>query len=97
MQKLVEQLFWLDPSDPHRMALVMQVASRPLAHSHAAASGNDLPEDVDQKLVWAKAVHRAAAEGISRRAGARCRAPRKPHSAGLKAAAARLCPSAAIS
>ena len=31
MPKLLEQPFWLDPSDPHRMAAVMQVSSRPLA------------------------------------------------------------------
>ena len=30
MQKLLDQPFWLDPSDPHRMAAVMQAASRPL-------------------------------------------------------------------
>ena len=29
MPKLLEQPFWLDPSDPHRMAAVMQVSSRP--------------------------------------------------------------------
>ena len=29
MQKLLDQPFWLDPSDPHRMAAVMQVSSRP--------------------------------------------------------------------
>ena len=29
MPKLLEQPFWLDPSDPHRMAAVMQIASRP--------------------------------------------------------------------
>ena len=28
MPKLLEQPFWLDPSDPHRMAAVMQVSSR---------------------------------------------------------------------
>ena len=40
MPKLLDQPFWLDPSDPHRMAAVMQVASRPLAHNYAAASGD---------------------------------------------------------
>ena len=37
---LLDQPFWLDPSDPHRMAAVMQVKSRPLAHNYAAASGD---------------------------------------------------------
>jgi multiple sugar transport system substrate-binding protein len=35
MSKLLEQPFWLDTSDPHRMASVMQVSSRSLAHGYA--------------------------------------------------------------
>ena len=31
--------FWLDPSDPHRMAAVMQVASRPMQYDHTQAFG----------------------------------------------------------
>ena len=65
MSKLLDQPFWLDPSDPHRMASVMQVSSRPLAHNYAAASGNWRHELVKQEYVWAKAIHRVAAEGIS--------------------------------
>jgi multiple sugar transport system substrate-binding protein len=37
MSKLLDQPFWLDPGDPHRMASVMQVSSRPLALHYAAA------------------------------------------------------------
>jgi multiple sugar transport system substrate-binding protein len=65
MPKLLDQPFWLDPSDRHHMAAVMQLASRPTAHSYAAASGNWRHQIVDQEAVWAKAVHRVAAEGIS--------------------------------
>jgi multiple sugar transport system substrate-binding protein len=65
MSKLLEQPFWLDTSDSHRMASVMQLASRPMAHSYAVASGNWRQQLVDQEAVWAKAVHRVAAEGIS--------------------------------
>ncbi len=65
MQKLLDQPFWLDPGDPHRMASVMQVASRPLAHNYAAASGKWRHDMVEQEHVWAKAVHRVAADGIS--------------------------------
>jgi multiple sugar transport system substrate-binding protein len=65
MQKLLDQPFWLDPSDPHRMASVMQVASRPLAHNYAAASGKWRHELVEQEYVWAKAIHRVAADGIT--------------------------------
>jgi multiple sugar transport system substrate-binding protein len=62
---LLDQPFWLDPSDRHHMAAVMQVASRPLAHDYTAASG-DLGHDlVYNERVWAKAVHRIAVEGIS--------------------------------
>jgi multiple sugar transport system substrate-binding protein len=65
MAKLVDQPFWLDPSDRHRMAAAIQVTSRPLLHNYAAASGNWRHERVDAEFVWAKAVHRVAAEGIS--------------------------------
>jgi multiple sugar transport system substrate-binding protein len=47
--KLLEQPFWLDASDPHRMAAVMQVASRPLVHNYAVASGNWRHEIVEQE------------------------------------------------
>jgi multiple sugar transport system substrate-binding protein len=62
---LIEQPFWLNPSDPHRMASVMQLASRPLAHNYAADSGNWRHALAQQEYVWAKAIHRVAAEGIS--------------------------------
>ena len=65
MPKLLDQPFWLDPSDPHRMASVMQVASRPLAHNYAAVSGDWRHGLVKQEHVWAKAINRVAAEGIS--------------------------------
>ena len=65
MSTLIDQPFWLDPSDPHRMASVMQISSRPLAHNYAATSGNWRHQLVDQENVWAKAIHRVAAEGVS--------------------------------
>jgi multiple sugar transport system substrate-binding protein len=65
MPKLLEQPFWLDPNDPHRMAAVMQAASRPLAHDYATASGDWRHDLVWQEQVWPKAVHRVGAEGIS--------------------------------
>ena len=61
MPGLLQQPFWLDPSDPHRMAAVMQAASRPPGYSNT-----DLRHDqVFNERVWAKAVHRVAAEGIT--------------------------------
>ena len=32
--------FWLDPSDPHHMAAVMQIASRPMQYNYATVSGD---------------------------------------------------------
>ena len=61
---LLDAPFWLDPSDRHRMAAAMQVASRPLAHDYAAAWATGA-------TIWfgkqnlAEAIHRVAAEGIS--------------------------------
>jgi multiple sugar transport system substrate-binding protein len=65
MSKLLQQPFWLDPSDPHHMASVMQISSRPLAHNYAVVSGNWRHQLVKQERIWAKAIHRVAAEGIS--------------------------------
>jgi multiple sugar transport system substrate-binding protein len=65
MQKLLDQPFWLDPSDPHRMAAVMQVSSRPMAEDFAHASGNWRHGRVRQEFTWGKAVHRVATDGIS--------------------------------
>ena len=67
MPKLLDAPFWLDPSDRHRMAVVMQVASRPMQYNYATVSGdwryslvNNEGEDT-----WARAAHRVATEGIS--------------------------------
>jgi multiple sugar transport system substrate-binding protein len=65
MPKLLEQPFWLDPNDPHRMAAVMQVATRPAVYSYAVASGDWRHDQVLTENVWSKAVHRVAAEGVS--------------------------------
>jgi multiple sugar transport system substrate-binding protein len=65
MQKLREGPLWLDPSDPHRMAAVMQIATRPTQYEYIGVSGDWRYDLVWQELVWAKAIHRVAAEGIS--------------------------------
>jgi multiple sugar transport system substrate-binding protein len=65
MQKLLDQPFWLDPSDPHRMAGVMQVRSRPIRYEYAQALGNWRHDQVWQEYTWAKAIHRVAADGIT--------------------------------
>ena len=65
MTALSEQPFWLDPSDPHRMASAMQAQARPLAQNYAAASGNWRHQLVNQEFIWATAIHRIVTEGIS--------------------------------
>lgn len=65
MPGLLEQPFWLDPTDPHRMASVMQADARPVLHDYATASGDWRPDQVHTENVWGKAIHRVAADGIS--------------------------------
>jgi multiple sugar transport system substrate-binding protein len=43
----------------------MQIASRSVARNYAAVSGNWRHDLVERELVWPKAIHRVAAEGIS--------------------------------
>jgi hypothetical protein len=47
------------------MAAAMQVASRPMQYDYAMVSGDWRYDQIAQEDVWAKAVHRVAAEGIS--------------------------------
>jgi multiple sugar transport system substrate-binding protein len=65
MPKLLDSPFWLDPSDPHRMAAAMQASSRPMQHDYVTVSGNWRHDRVWQERVWPKAIHRVATEGIS--------------------------------
>jgi multiple sugar transport system substrate-binding protein len=63
--KLLDQPFWLDPGDPHHMAAAMQAEARPSHHSYPTG---DVRRDQiynETENVWAKAVHRVAAEGVS--------------------------------
>jgi multiple sugar transport system substrate-binding protein len=62
---LLDQPFWLDPSDPHHMAAVMQLNTRPLGRNYTVASGDLRHDQIYNERVWAKAVHRVAAEGIN--------------------------------
>jgi multiple sugar transport system substrate-binding protein len=65
MPKLLEQPFWLDPSDRHRMAAVMQISSRPMQHDYITVTGDWRHDRVTTERVWQEAIHRVAAEGIS--------------------------------
>jgi multiple sugar transport system substrate-binding protein len=63
--KLLDQPFWLDPSDPHHMASAIQFLTRPRDYKYWGASGDPRHLLVLGERVWAKAIHRVAAEGIS--------------------------------
>ena len=60
MAKLLEQPFWLDPSDPHRMASAMQTLTRP----HAYDTGS-MSDRIWEEKIWHEAIHRVATEGIA--------------------------------
>jgi multiple sugar transport system substrate-binding protein len=62
---LLDQPFWLDPSDRHHMAAVIQAKTWPITHQYASASGDLRHDQIYHERVWAKAIHRVAAEGIS--------------------------------
>jgi multiple sugar transport system substrate-binding protein len=65
MTALLNSPFWLDPGDPHRMAAAMQFLTRPRDYDYAAASGDWRHNDVYRERVWATAVHRVVADGLS--------------------------------
>jgi multiple sugar transport system substrate-binding protein len=65
MPKLLEQPFWLDPRDPHRMAAVMQISSRPMQHDYITVTGDWRHDRVVTERVWQKAIHRIVTEGIT--------------------------------
>ena len=65
MRKLVEQRFWLDPNDPHRMRAAIQILTRQHQLERGVLGNEWRSGRIWQENVWGKAVHRVAAEGIS--------------------------------
>jgi multiple sugar transport system substrate-binding protein len=67
MRGLLQAPFWLDPGDPHRMAAVMQLLTRPSGSwdVYAATSGNWRHGRVGAENVWSTAIHRVVTEGIT--------------------------------
>ena len=65
MPKLLDAPFWLDPSDPHRMAAAMQASARPMTHNYAAVTGDWRHDSMMREEPWAKAVNRIVIEDIS--------------------------------
>jgi len=62
---LLDQPFWLDPSDRHHMAAAIQAKMRPLTHQYGPASGDLRHDQVYNERVWAKAIHRVVTEGVT--------------------------------
>jgi multiple sugar transport system substrate-binding protein len=60
MTKLVDQPFWLDPSDRHRMRSAMQGLTQP----HVYDSGS-MSDRVFDDRIWQKAIQRVVADGVS--------------------------------
>jgi multiple sugar transport system substrate-binding protein len=67
MRTLLERPFWLNPDDPHRMTAAIQFMTQPRSSAfYDTITGDWRHARVDEDGgVWAKAVHRVAAEGIS--------------------------------
>ncbi len=65
MRKLVEQPFWLDPGDPHRMRAAIQIMTRPHYIASAVRDQEWRSGRIWQENVWGQAVHRVIADGIS--------------------------------
>jgi multiple sugar transport system substrate-binding protein len=65
MRKLVDQPFWLDTSDPHRMRAAIQDLTQPQLMKMEVRDNEWRSGRIWQENVWANAVHRVAAEGIS--------------------------------
>jgi multiple sugar transport system substrate-binding protein len=65
MRKLVDQPFWLDSSDPHRMRAAIQIMTRPHIMNMDVRDQEWKSGRIYDENVWGKAAHGVAAEGIS--------------------------------
>jgi multiple sugar transport system substrate-binding protein len=65
MRKLVEQPFWLDPTDPHRMRGAIQIMTQPHLMDMDVRDNEWRSGEIWNENVWGNAVHRVVADGIS--------------------------------
>jgi multiple sugar transport system substrate-binding protein len=65
MRKLVEQPFWLDPSDPHRLRSAMQALTRSYQNAFRVRDDGWSSSRAYEENIWGIAVNRVAAEGIT--------------------------------
>jgi multiple sugar transport system substrate-binding protein len=62
---LLDQPFWLDPTDRHHMVAAMQAEAHPPAHDYATASGDLRHDQITNERIWRKAIHRIVTENIT--------------------------------
>ena len=65
MRKLVEQPFWLDASDPHRMRGAIQLLTQPHLMDMDVRDNEWRSGPIWSENVWGKAVHRVVADGLT--------------------------------
>jgi multiple sugar transport system substrate-binding protein len=66
MRKLVEQPFWLDTSDPHRMRAAVQMLTRAHQYNGLGVRDNEVRSTrIFEEEIWGTAVQRVVTEGIS--------------------------------
>jgi multiple sugar transport system substrate-binding protein len=66
MRKLIEQPFWLDTSDPHRMRAAMQMLTRTHQYNGEGVRDNEWRSSrIFKEEIWGNAVHRVVADGLS--------------------------------
>jgi multiple sugar transport system substrate-binding protein len=65
MRKLVEQPFWLNPSDPHRMRAAIQIMTQPHLLNQDVRDHEWRSSQIWGENVWGNAVHRVVTENIS--------------------------------
>jgi hypothetical protein len=65
MRKLVEQPFWLDASDPHRMRSAIQILTRSHLPLYMGVQDYERQSGPIWRNVWGGAVQRVVADGIS--------------------------------
>jgi multiple sugar transport system substrate-binding protein len=66
MPALLQQPFWLDPGDPHRMTAAIQFLTQPRTSDlYDVLTGDWRHARVEEEGVWAKAIHRIVTENIT--------------------------------
>ena len=65
MRRLVEQPFWLDSSDPHRMHAAVQILTWPHQLDRPVRDNEWRSGGIWEQNVWGNAVHRVVTDGLS--------------------------------